>query len=245
MFKKTPIPGNKRWNELSFSEKLQYLWDYYKLPFAVALILIYIVGFSLKVYLTRQDPVLYAAMVNVAASEELERHLVDDYMRDRLVDASKNPLMLYKNLYLTDNPSSEVFEYTQASQMKILGAIEAREMDIVFMDKEAFDAFAQNGFLYDLDQLFNEYKEDHPDLIRKTEGHLVRNMEIKEDNAKEIALDPDAEYYSVTDEYTMGIDLLSSPLFRDSGFTESVYLGVLNNTPRKDHVLDYLEYLYQ
>jgi len=70
-------------------------------------------------------------------------------------------------------------------------------------------------------------------------------MEIREDNAKEVALDPSVEYQSVTVEYEMGIDLLSSPFFRDSGFTESVYLGVLRNTPRKEQVLDYIEYLYQ
>ena len=128
-------------------------------------------------------------------------------------------MLLYRNLYLTDDPSSEVYTYVQASQMKILGTIEAREMDIVFMDKEAFDAFAQNGFLYDLDALLEEGREEHPELRQKTAAHLVRNMEIREDNAKEVALDPSVEYQSVTVEYEMGIDLLSSPFFRDSGFT--------------------------
>ena len=239
------LPESKIWKELSFTGKIRYLWDYYKLPFAAALILIYFTGFFLIRFLTHQEPVLYAAMVNVAVSPELEYDLTGRYMYDRLIDEDNNPLMLYKNLYLTDNPTSEVFTYTQASQMKILGTIEAQELDIVFMDKEAFDAFAQNGFLYDLDLLLEESKEEHPDLQQKTAGHLIRNMEIREDNAKEIALDPSVEYQSVTAEFEMGIDLSSSPLFRDSGFTESVYLGVLRNTPRKEQALDYLEYLYQ
>ena len=240
-----PFPEEKVWKELTISGKIRYLWDYYKLPFVIALILLYIAGFSIKGYLTRTDPVLYTAMVNVAVSQELEQDLFDDFLMDMGVDPEKHPLQLYKNIYLTDNSSSEVFEYVYASQMKILGAIEAKELDVVFMDKEAFDAFAQNGFLYDLDLLLAESKNDHPGLSDIIAHDLVSNMEIKEDNAKEIALDPSVEYHSVTAEYAMGIDLSSSPFFQNSGFTESVYLGILNNTPRKENVLDYLEYLYQ
>ncbi len=239
------LPESRIWKELSFTGKIRYLWDYYKLPFAAALFLLYFMGFFVIRSLNHQKPVLYAAMVNVAASQELEENLTSRYLDARLIDQDRNPMLLYRNLYLTDDPSSEVYTYVQASQMKILGTIEAREMDIVFMDKEAFDAFAQNGFLYDLDALLEEGREEHPELRQKTAAHLVRNMEIREDNAKEVALDPSVEYQSVTVEYEMGIDLLSSPFFRDSGFTESVYLGVLRNTPRKQQVLDYIEYLYQ
>lgn len=233
------------WQNLSFSGKLRYLWDYYKLPFAAGIILLYIIGYSIYGKITRKDPILHAALVNVAVSPQLEEKLSDQYMRDRLIDPDKNPLRLYKNLYLTDNPSSEVFEYTQASQIKILSAIEARELDVVFLDQEAFDAFAQNGFLQDLEQLLQEYQDTHPSLSEKLDGQLVMNMEILEDNAKEIALDPTAEYHSVTDEYRMAVDLSASPLFLDSGFTQSVFLGVIRNSPRKDYVMDYLEYLYQ
>ncbi len=240
-----PLSENKVWKELTLSGKIRYLWDYYKFPFFIAIILLYIIGFSIKGYIAHNKPLLYAAFVNVAPSPELEQNLTDDYLSDRMADPGKTPLQLYKNLYLTDNPSSEVFEYTQASQMKILAAIEAKELDVVFMDQEAFDAFAQNGFLYDLDLLFREARDDHPELSGKTADQLVVNMVIREDNAKEVALDPSVEYHSVTEEYHMAIDISSSPLFRNSGFTDPVYLGILSNTPRKDHVLDYIEYLYQ
>ena len=245
MLKKDGLIKKEIWKQLSFSGKIQYLWDYYKLEFVIAAVLVYIAGFFLHGALARKEPVLYAAMVNVAASPQLEQSLTDGYLNDRRIDVRRNPLTLYKNLYLTDNPSSDTFAYSQASQMKILGALESQELDIVFMDKEAFDAFAQNGFLYDMAELFREGGDRFRDLAERAADDFVMNMEIKEDNAKEVALDPSLEYRSVTAEFEMGIDLSDSSFFGDSGFSEPVYLGVLKNTPRRDAVLDYIRYLYQ
>ena len=237
--------GREVWKSLTFSGRLRYLWDYYKLHFVIAAVLLYMAGFTIHGHFTKKEPLLYGAMVNVALSRQLEEQLVDRYLDECSINPAKNPFMLYRNLYLTDDPSSEVFEYVHASQMKILGTINAAEMDFAVLDQEAFDAFAQNGFLYDLDKLLDENAADHPDLKKKLSDHLVTNMEIKEDNAKEIALNPSVEYHSVTAEYKMGIDLSSCPVFRDSGFTDPVYLGVISNTPRPGAVLDYLEYLYR
>ena len=271
-------------------KKARYIFDYYKLPIAIVLILLYIAGYAVHRHFTRKDVILYAALVNVSVSPELEADLSEGFLESLPARTDDETMLLHTGFYLTDRPDADSVSYTRASQMKILAGIDARQLDLVIMDKEAFDAFAQNGYLYNLDELFRN-SEDVPEgdtpapadsgdsgpaaegaeggsltaaneggsspaaegakggslisreLAEKVRGHLVVNMEIIEDNAKEIALDPSVEYQSTIDEYSMGIDLSEFPLIRDARFSEPVYLGIIRNTPRIENVIRYLSYL--
>ena len=243
MAKKHFETERRKWDQLSLSGKLQYLWDYYKLPFVIAIILLYIVGHRIYLNITHKDAYFYAAMVNVAPSDALQEKLEDGFMQS-LGLSSDNPAVFYKSLYLTDNISSEHYTYTQASQVKILSAINAGEMDMAFLDEEAFAAFAQNGFLYDLSRFFEEYGAAFPETEKTVPDHFVKNMVILEDNAKEVALDPSVSYSASTEEYFMGIDLTESRFFKDAGFSEPVYLAVIANTPRGEAVMTYIDYLF-
>ena len=62
-------------------------------------------------------------------------------------DTSKEELKLYTGLYLTDDPDDPNHEYTYASRIKIIASIDDEQLDIVLMNKRAFDAFSQNGYL--------------------------------------------------------------------------------------------------
>ena len=96
-----------------------------------------------------------------------------------------------------------------------------------------FDAFAQNGYLYDLSLI-----ETLPENCL-----LVTNTEILEDNAKEINFDSSVTYHSIDAEYPMGIDTECFPCFAQAGFSEPVILGIISNTPRLNHAVEYLEFL--
>jgi len=65
-----------------------------------------------------------------------------------------------------------------------------------------------------------------------------------EDNSEELLLDSSAVYHAETAEYPMGLDLSASPLIQKAGFQETVYLGIIKNSPRMHTVFDYLEYLF-
>ena len=233
-------PENIIWKTLSFRGKCRYLWDYYKLPAAIILILLYIAGHRIYRTVTQRDVLLYGALINVSVSSDLETQLSEGFLQASGADLSRETMQLSTGWYLTDHPDSETLTYSQATQMKILASINDAKLDFILMDKEAFDAFAQNGYLMDMDSLFSDPSYSYlPDL----KSHLVTNMVILEDNAKEIALDPSVAYTSVTREYAMGIDLSSFPLIREAGFPEAVYLGILVNTPRLENVLAYAAWL--
>jgi hypothetical protein len=110
----------------------------------------------------------------------------------------------------------------------------------VILNKEAFDAFAQNGYLWNLEEFLKG-----TELYEKVKPCLVNNLEILEDNAKDVSYDSSIAYESTTTEYPMGIDLSKVPLIADAGFEDTVYLAVIANTPRSETVLDYLQYLFE
>lgn len=112
---------------------------------------------------------------------------------------------------------------------------------MALMDKKAFDAFSQNGYLYNLDELL---AEEVPELHQQLAPYFVTNTVILEDNSEDLLLDDAAVYHAETAAYPLGLDLSASPLIQKGGFQETVYLGIIKNSPRMHTVFDYLEYLF-
>lgn len=222
-------------------KKLQYIWDYYKLPIAVGLILLYMIGYTVYRHVTHKDTVLYAGLINVSVGSDLEAQLGEGFLADQGVDTSKNTLNLYTGWYLTDDEMNEYHEYTYATRMKVLAALDSEQLDVVLMNREAFDAFAQNGYLYNIEELL---QETDPALYEKLKDAVVSNMEILEDNAEDMVFDSTLEYVSETTEYPMAIDLSEAGMIRDAGFEDTVYFGIVGNTPRRDTAVAYLRYLF-
>ena len=228
-------------NDLHGKKKIQYIWDYYKLPAIICLIFLYIISYTVYGHFTRKETLLYTALVNVSASEPFTDELSYGFLDFLDADSSKKELRLYTGLYLTDNPDDPNREYTYASRIKTVASIDDEKLDVVLMNKEAFDAFSQNGYLYNLDKLL---AEEVPALHQQLAPYFVTNTEILEDNSEELLLDSSAVYHAETAEYPMGLDLSASPLIQKAGFQETVYLGIIKNSPRMHTVFDYLEYLF-
>ena len=213
---------------MKFRKKIQYIWDYYKFPLVVLCIFLYVIGYFLYGHFTRKDTILYTALVNVSASESLTRQLSTNFIPYIKEDSSKKELQLYTGLYLTDDENNPNHEYTYASRMKILASIDGEQLDVVLMNKESFDAFSQNGYLYNLEELLsNEY----PALYEKWKPYLVTNTIILEDNSTDVQLDSSISYQAVTEEAPTGLAISQTGLLHDAGFSDTVYLGIVANTP--------------
>lgn len=232
---------NENLKTLKGRTKVQYIWDYYKLPLAILGILLYIVAYNLYNHFTHKESILYIALVNVNAGETLTGGLSRDFLDSMNLDPSKNKIELYTGLYLTDDELNENHQYTYASRMKILAMIDGKLIDVVLMNKEAFDAFSQNGYLYDLGELLAHVDSGLYDTIQQD---LAVNIVILEDNQEDLLFDSSVSYCAVTEEHDYGIDLSRTRLIRNAGFGEPVYFGIIANSPRTDNAMEYLKYLY-
>lgn len=236
----------EQWDSLNGKQKVQYVWDYYKFPITVCIIFLYIIGYMAYGHISKKEVLLYTGLINVSAGEQLTYDLSGCFL-DHLVslnplegNASRTDLKLYTGLYLTDNPDDPNHEYTYASRIKIIASIDDEKLDVVLMNREAFDAFSQNGYLCNLEELLR----DAESLTRtEWEPYLAANTVILEDNADEVLQDSSLKYQAVTEEYPMGLNVSQAGVFRQAGFEDDVYLGVLKNSPRMEMAVEYIRYL--
>lgn len=221
-------------------KKLEYIWDYYKLPLAASCIILYVIGYMLYGHFTHKETILHTALVNVSAGETLTGQLDTGFLNFTGADSRKEQLELYTGLYLTDDENNVYHEYTYASRMKILASIDSKQLDVVLMDREAFDSFSQNGYLCDLDELLSA---EDPALYSRLKPYLIVNTIILEDNSIDTVLDSSISYEAVTTEAPVGLDLSKTGLIGEAGFGDAVYLGIISNSPRKDMAINYIRYL--
>ena len=233
----TEKPGQGTWRNLRGTAKLRYIWDYYKLPLFFLCLCVYITGYLIWRNVSVEHPQLYLALVNLEAGETLDRQLTEGFI-DYLRPEEKNSVVkAMRNLALTENLQEVDGAYVYASQMKILAAIDNRQLDVVLMNKEAFDAFSQNGLLANLDR----FAEEHD--LKHLESCFVENIEILSDNATEVLTDPSVVYQAETDTYPMGIDVTEFPFIKQAGFPDLVYLGIIANTEHAENAASFVSYL--
>lgn len=233
--------GDQNWSikDLHGKAKIGYVWEYYKLPIVIGCIFLYIAGYMLHGYLTHKDTILYTALVNVSDAIPSEE-LTTDFLSYLGANTEKNEVVLYQGLYLTEDESSPDYAYVYASNTKITASIAAKQLDIVLMDKKAFDLLSGRGYLCDIEKLLIQ---EAPDLYQSLQPQLVSNTVILEDNAIDAGLDDAVAYTAVTEEYPTGIELTHSPHIPESGISGTLYLGVISNAPHIDTAVEYLRYL--
>lgn len=77
---------------------------------------------------------------------------------------------MYSALYLSDDPEAENHEYAYASQLKLMGAINAGSLDVVLMNGEAYNILSQSGSLLELTDLLSR---NNTALFRSAEPYIT------------------------------------------------------------------------
>lgn len=225
--------------EMNMADKAEYIFSYYKLPIILALAALWFAGSTVYRQITKKEVVLYSAHINVSVGDDLVKQLDRSFISAAGANPRNAEVLLYRGLYLSDDASTENHQYAYASRLKILASIEAKQLDVVLMNREAYDILSHNDYLLDLSDFFSE---DIP-LYHLLEPHLTTNTAIIEDNAIEYNLNEADEYVMVTKEVMNGIDVTTFPMFVEAQFPDAVYLGIIANSPRFPAALQYIKYL--
>ena len=221
--------GNREaFAKMSLGEKISYLFTYYKFPFFTGVIAVLFLIVTGVHELTKKEQVFYLACVNTAFGDTLNSELTDGFLKYLELDPKKTEVIEYRDLYISEDASAENHEYAYASKMKIIGAISARKMDAVLMNREAWEEMSQSGFLKDLTTL-------DPELVKEIEPYAETNEVIIDDNAVEYRLNEAEEYVYTSEQVLNGIRVNSFPIFQKAGIEGDVYLGIIENTihPRR------------
>lgn len=216
--------------QLTPGKKLEHIWLYYKAPILLTILALGILVSGVYRAATKKDPVMYLAYLNVSVGEDMEARLTEDYLTCRGLNPKRTEMRLYRDLYLSDDPAASDHEYAYASRMKLLATINSKQLDFVLMNREAYDLCSASGYLLDLTNLVDS-------------AYLTANQVILEDNAVEYNLNEAQEYIVVTKTASNAVELTQLSAFKEAGFSDSVYIGIIANTPRLPECKDYLDYL--
>lgn len=211
-------------------KKLEHIWLYYKAPILLSILALSILVSGVYRAAAKKEPVMDLACLNVSMGETMEARLTEDYLTYRGLDPKRTEVRLYRDLYLSDDPAASDHEYAYASRMKLLATINSKQLDLVLMNREGYDLCSASGYLLDLTNLVDS-------------AYLTANQVILEDNAVEYNLNEAQEYIVVTQTQSNAVELTKLSAFQEAGFSDSVYIGIIANTPRLPACQDYLDYL--
>ncbi len=224
---------------MTLPEKIGYIFEYYKPALVLAALVLIIAGSIISIRINHKDVLLYIGCANTVVGEDLEHALSDAYIEYEGESPGRSEIRIYRSLYLSRDASTSNHEYAYASQLKTLAAINAGQLDVLFMNREAYDLMSARNYLLPLDSLL---LPESP-LYLRAAPYLTENTVILKDNEIEHTLDDSIPYQSVTCQAVNGICMNAFPLFENASFSDEVYFGVIGNTKRLPAVLSYLDYL--
>ena len=232
----------QRLAEMTFSEKVKYFFSYYTPHFLLCVLAVFILISGIIYQVRKKNAVLCLAFANTSVGSVMESRLTDGFLEDAGFSRHRNEVILYKDLYLSADASPENHEYAYASQLKLMASIEAKKLDLVLMNREAYDYLSRRGFLLDLTELLSA-----PDSAAAQDlaPFITENEVTISDNSVDNLLGNTDELLIQTAAVSNGILVNDLPAFRDAGFPADVWLGIIANTSHRDTVLQYLQFLQE
>ena len=106
-------------------KRWEHIWAYYKLPIIGILIVLYIFGYAAYRHFTKKEAVLYVSLVNISAGSDLTGLIINE----------------------TANADEQ---YVYASELKLLAAVSAQQLDVILMDTAARDQLQDEEYFLDL-----------------------------------------------------------------------------------------------
>lgn len=228
--------NNKKMKGRSFKEKLQYFWEYYKLPTIIILFSLIIVISAVKAIITNKDVVFEAVMVNCQDTPQpaqFEEILGIDQKKEEVVYDNSFSMLADPAAY------SEAF-YTSAQ--KLVALVAANQVDVMIADPELSESYFNSEFFDDLRKYFTEeelskmnepYEDENGNIIEPCK--VIWHQMIDEETGDLIG-----EYMPIA------IDIGDAPAITSAPccYFEHVYLTVFVNTQHPEDIRKFYDHLY-
>lgn len=227
MMKKTAL--SRGWEKLkadlkpmTFRQKLDHIWTYYKeYMFVAGMVLTVIVcGITLAINAGRHA-YLNGILCNLSVSQEGHDYMVESYGL-RHPEAQKDGVFLTSTIFEDPQTVSQVDSSYQAA-MGVLGQIEAKMLDFIFMDEVGVAFFGSQEALLDLRDFLTEEE------IAQWEDKFLY-AQFEEDDG------------SMAEREPLALDVSELPFVKECFRTEDkVYLAIAGNLPRPEQTRQFWE----
>ncbi len=204
--------------DMTFQEKIGYLWEYYRIHAAVLVGVIALLSYIIYEIITPNiETQFYAAIINNTISDEVWEQYGANLSVYLDLDSETEDIQLNYNFYLNSNS-----EYTMSMQQALTTYIAAGEVDVIIAPESTFKDYVYNGFFEKIsDQLPTDLYTSLADYV------FISNTEEA----------PEKNVY--------GIYLTDSKLFSEhANNTDPYVLGILANAAHKENAAEFLRMLY-
>jgi hypothetical protein len=204
--------------DMKFSDKLSYLWEYYKFHAAVTIAVIAFAGYMVYQFVTPDvKSQFYAAIINSAVNPDTMAQYKTDFADYLQLDPERQSVDLNDTFYLSSDN-----EYMSALQQALTTYIAAGQVDVIIAPESVFNSYAYNGYMAKLsDELPTNVYSSLTDYFYMTD----------------IDGDPNKNAY--------GIYLSDTNLFKGITYNNEPYiLGIIPNYPHVDNTIEFIKYLF-
>ena len=209
----------QKMKEMSFQDKLWYIWEYYKFHIGgliIAVMLIWVVATS--IYNTTIHPALYCMVINNRSDQELDTTVLEEDFHKSLNLGKKEPIYVESAFISYGNNATE---FSYASMAKISALVASRDLDIFITDRETLDHYSSLDGLADLRQVLP------PDMLSAVEGRLIY---ADDSTGQSVAASIDISGTDFADRMHLSFDA--------SG------LCIVSNSTHTDHILALIRYIF-
>ena len=211
---------HEKMSQESFSKKLEYFWDYYKIHVMITVFLACMFGSILHTIISQKETVLSIALINAFPNTEDEL-LMEDFENYLELNRKKQQVLIDSTYYLDDDSTSP---YATTYSQKFSTNAMAGKLDVVLADSHNFEFYGNQGFFQDLSLILSK-----------------EMLDMYQDSLYYV----DHPYDETSNLVPIGIQINNAPKIGSFACYPGAeaYYGIVTDTEHIDYAISYLEYI--
>lgn len=209
-------------SKMTFKEKLNHLWTYYKGSLVILAIIIALCSIITSSCRARNTETILAGIsINVMLSDEGQSYVKDGYYE--LTKTEGLQQVIYTETHQDDFSTTTALEDNYTALMSLLALCTAEELDYLFLNDVSVKNLLVHGVYMDLRNFFTE------DELEALGDNVVWMASGPEDEAVYMPVAVKVEHIPFIAEHATNIS--------------DTYFSVVTNTPRLEEVRNFWEYI--
>ena len=211
---------HKKMSHESFSKKLGYFWDYYKIQVMITVLLACMFGSILNGIISQKETMVSIALINAFPNTE-DESLIEDFESYLGLNTQKQQVLIDSTYYLDDESTSP---YATTYSQKFSTNAMAGKLDVVLADIHNFDFYGSQGFFQNLSLILPQ-----------------EMLDMYQDSFYYV----DLPYDETGDLVPVGIQINNAPKIGTFACYpgSDAYYGILTNAEHIDYAISYLNYI--
>jgi hypothetical protein len=214
--------------EMNFREKREYIWEYYKIPIVLIVVLLLTAGSLINTWFINPPKAEYLYIAWLGGYET-DEHLTDlsKKLSETIVNDPEKETVVTSAFMYGDDP-----QFNMATGERLVAQVAAGQIDVMILTEDYVRDLVSAEFLAPLDELFGEIKTVDGSLSDSLSGEVVYVDYERDDGTEANA--------------AFGIQIGGCPLFKRLNFYEQeLYFCQVINTQKLEAVTRAIIALYE